>query len=115
MPDGSGIIYDNDSINSLNSDTTIYAIWHPEKVNITFEENGGTEVSDIELDYNTAIGTLPVTTKTNYIFEGWFTTEDYDVKVSDLTVFTKDQTLYAKWECNEGYEESEDGNSCTSF
>ena len=98
MPDGSGIIYDNDSINSLNSDTTIYAIWHPEKVNITFEENGGTEVSDIELDYNTAIGTLPVTTKTNYIFEGWFTTEDYDVKVSDLTVFTKDQTLYAKWE-----------------
>ena len=107
---GKGTTYDNDSINALDKDTTVYAIWTKDEINITFVENGGSDVDDMTIGYNTPIGDLPTTSKENerrtennndviigYIFDGWYRDPEFTSKVSSTTTFTDDATLYAKW------------------
>ncbi len=65
---------------------------------ISFDPKGGSVDKDSMQAYTeTAIGKLPVPTKTDYLFVGWFTEDGTQVK--DSTVFTeaKDIALYAKW------------------
>ncbi len=65
---------------------------------VSFDPKGGTVDKDSMQAYTeTAIGKLPVPTKSDYIFVGWFTEDGTQVK--DTTVFTeaKDIVLYAKW------------------
>ena len=64
---------------------------------VTFDSNGGSTVDDMHVPKNTAIGTLPVPTKTNYDFYGWYTNTDYTTEVKSDTVITKDMTLVARW------------------
>ncbi len=56
-----------------NRDITLYAIWTKVTVSeytITFDENGGSAVSDITYTTNDT-KTLPSTSKTGYTFQGW--------------------------------------------
>ena len=107
---GKGTTYDNESINSLDKDTTVYAIWTKDEINITFVENGGSDVDDMTIGYDTPIGDLPTTSKENeritennndviigYIFDGWYRDPEFTSKVSSTATFTDDTTLYAKW------------------
>ena len=107
---GKGTTYDNESINALDKDTTVYSIWTKEEINITFVENGGSDVDDMTIGYDTPIGDLPTTSKENervtennndviigYIFDGWYRDPEFTSKVSSTTTFTDDATLYAKW------------------
>ncbi|GFZ76066.1 hypothetical protein GCM10008018_21980 [Paenibacillus marchantiophytorum] len=81
--------------------TTLYAKWTLNKYTVSFEVNGGSDVSDVKADYNTAITAPTAPTKANYSFGGWY-------KESTLTNtwdFTTDKvlgatTLYAKWTLN---------------
>ena len=43
------------------------------------------------------LGTLPVASRTGYIFQGWFTQKDGGVKVADTTGITGNITLYAHY------------------
>jgi len=65
--------------------------------NVSFNSNGGSSVSDMTVPKNTAIGTLPTPTRTDYDFDGWYTDTSYSVKVTSSTVINDDMTLYAKW------------------
>ena len=64
---------------------------------VEFDTQGGTSVNPMEVDKNTAIGTLPSTNKNENTFAGWFTNTNYVTQVTAETVIDHSMTLYAKW------------------
>ncbi len=78
----------------IKENTTLTAQWERNVFNVTFGTNGGTWVDNMEVNLNSSV-TLPATTRTGYIFKGWF--------LSDGTQYTNqpvtdDMTLTAHWE-----------------
>lgn len=77
------------------------------KCTITFSLNGGTMPSYQnslikEVDANQAIGTLPVPTKENSIFLGWFLgNEVNDGQLTSISTISKDITVYARYKDDE--------------
>lgn len=82
-------------------DITLYAKWKPASYIVTFHVNGGNELEQNtkKVTYDSTYGELPVLTRTNYAFLGWFTEIDggVEVKASDKVSITSSQTLYAHW------------------
>lgn len=66
---------------------------------VTFHANGGTAVNpaSTEAEAGEAIGTLPVTTREGYEFQGWFTAQTGGTRVTEATVVNSDMDLYAQW------------------
>lgn len=94
----SGIVRGSETIGNDTYKTATLAVG--EEVTITFNADGGTvsEASRKVLK-GTALGILPVPTRTNYTFLGWFTaagTQGTEVTATDLA--TEDMPLYAHWE-----------------
>ena len=71
------------------------------EVTITFNSNGGTEVTSMSNNSNTSITKPNDPTKNGYTFAGWYT----DVELTNEFQFEKmpktDTTLYAKWNVNQ--------------
>jgi len=82
---------------------TIEAIYDADSYNISFDSKGGSAVDGIVKKYNEEIGTLPVPTKDNKVFEGWYEDEEYTTKISPTTKVTGEKTYYAKWRDLESY------------
>ena len=80
----------------LTEDTEITPEYSPKQYEISFNANGGVEVNPITKEYNTEIGTLPETAKTDYIFDGWYD-EGLTTKVTASDLVTGNVTYYAKW------------------
>ncbi|MDY3196476.1 MAG: InlB B-repeat-containing protein [Paracholeplasma sp.] len=81
---------------------TLYAKWEKVVViyQITFETNGGNEVSPKDVGEGSAIGSLAVPTKEGHTFVGWFMDEGL-TNPMNLTVMPSNHfTLYAKWSVN---------------
>lgn len=78
----------------IQKDTTLYAKWLQE-FTVSFESNGGDKIDS----YKTGvIEQSPETSRTNFIFAGWYTTSDFSGNaVSFPYTVTKPTTLYAKW------------------
>lgn len=66
--------------------------------NITFNANGGT-VSEPRrsLVAGSPAGVLPIPTRHNYIFDGWFTEKNGGQQVNENTIINSDVTFYAHW------------------
>lgn len=67
---------------------------------ILFDANGGeVNVESQSIAYGHKYGTLPIPTRENYTFLGWYTSVDGGTKISADTVVTVhgNQTLYAHW------------------
>ena len=64
---------------------------------VEFDTQGGSSVTSMEVDKDTAIGTLPSTSKNEHTFAGWYTNTNYVTQVSAETVINHSMTLYAKW------------------
>ncbi|MCK4552124.1 MAG: InlB B-repeat-containing protein, partial [Tenericutes bacterium] len=81
-------------------DVTLYAKWEINQYIISFDSNGGTEVSSITQDYMTNLDEPDEPTKEGYTFGGWYS----DVNYATAYVFDKIQaeniTIYAKWNIN---------------
>lgn len=86
---------------------TIYARWKPHYI-ITFKDAGGGEfsgtTSTVTYMNQTGSAILYNATKTDYIFDGWYTSEDDGVTLSESKITqlnddncTSDITIYAKW------------------
>jgi uncharacterized repeat protein (TIGR02543 family) len=81
---------------------TIYAKWIPKEFVVTFEYQGADgeiTITSINVVYDSAYGVLPVPTKTNYNFMGWFTSATEGDKIEEDTIvkITKNETIYAQW------------------
>jgi|GEM_PF-1724165 len=65
---------------------------------VTFDANGGSGSSAITVVYGSVYGKLPVPTREEYIFAGWWTSRDTGgEQITEKTVVTRDHTLYARW------------------
>ena len=81
-----------------DGDMTIFAKWEKKPTySITFEEDGGEEVEDKEIEQGSSIGELPIPTKTGKSFDGWYLESTYTTKVTSSYVPTGNTILYAKW------------------
>ena len=71
----------------------------PSGYSITFEENGGTTVTD--LTEQTALpNPLPTPTKSGYTFLGWYYESNFTTQAYANDTLSANVTLYAKWEVN---------------
>jgi uncharacterized repeat protein (TIGR02543 family) len=76
-----------------SEDMTITALWTINQYTITFDTDGGTEVSPITQDYQTEVSIPTNPTKTGYSFTGW--NEDIPSSMPG-----DDLTLIAQWSIN---------------
>jgi uncharacterized repeat protein (TIGR02543 family) len=86
---------------TITADATLYAKWTINEYTVSFNENGGSSVSNITEDFNTIIAAAPVSTKTGYTLQGWYTEETLTNKLIFPYTIQSNVTLHAKWTINE--------------
>ena len=64
---------------------------------ITFDSNGGSDISSLEIEKGQKAVKPTDPTKDGYTFGGWYTSKYYFVEYNFNDTVTKDLTLYAKW------------------
>lgn len=64
---------------------------------LTFEENGGFDISDIYFNDSYTLEHKPITCKNDYRFDGWSLGESSEALIEYPYVFTHSQTLCAKY------------------
>lgn len=104
LADGTGANYASTTVYNLAADSTVYAQWTGAEYHINFNAQGGTVTpTSTTVVYNSAVGTLPTPTKTNYTFLNWNTAADgtgTDYGTSTVYQISGDSTLYASWRGN---------------
>ena len=85
----------------ITEDTIFYAHWDISTVEVIFDANEGS-VTETERNVipGSALETLPIPTRQNYYFAGWYTDPTNGTRVKEGTVITADTTLYAHWISN---------------
>lgn len=83
------------------SGKTLYAKFTINQYTISFTVNGGTAVTAITRDYNSAVIAPTPPTKAGYTFSGWFSDAILTVPYVFGTMPASNITLYAKWTINQ--------------
>lgn len=78
-----------------------------EKVTVTFNSNGGTDVAAQTIDQNTAASEPAAPTKAGYTFAGWYKDEALKEKYDFTQSVTENITLYAAWTKKAGQQTGE--------
>lgn len=87
-------------------DIDYYAVWTANSYHLFFDyqgADGGNTEGSRDVTYNTAYGVLPVPSKTNYTFGGWYTAANgggVEYLNNGTYMVTGNTTLYAKWTAN---------------
>ncbi len=82
----------------VSADITLYAKWSVNSYTVTFNTNGGSEITSVSADHGSKLTAPTAPTKTGYGFDGWYKEEaltsawDFDKDTVTAAV-----TLYAKW------------------
>ena len=76
---------------------TVTVTVSPIMYEIKYDAQGGTSVSNAYKEENTEHGALPQTTKTDYIFDGWWTQASGGTLLEANTLITESKTYYAHW------------------
>lgn len=83
----------------VEADITLYAKWTIKSYTITFNSNGGTEVTAFNGDYGTLVTKPTDPTKEHYVFIKWCTDTELTTECNFTTyTISDDATLYAKWD-----------------
>ena len=88
--DGGEKVYGFEDVYTKNEALTLYPVWNTNKYTITFDTNGGSEISPITQDYGTNITAPADPTREGYTFIGW------DTEIP-TTMPAENITLKAKW------------------
>ena len=64
---------------------------------VSFNGNGGANAASVTILKGDAVGTLPTSTREEYVFDGWYTAADGGTKISASTVPTGNVTYFAHW------------------
>lgn len=94
-----GSLITKDTIVSLDEAHTLYAHWQHD-FTVTFHANGGnTPVNTTVVTYGRPYGKLPIPTREEYGFIGWFTAPKGGTQITDTTIvdLQTSQVLYAHW------------------
>lgn len=97
--------YKPGKIYKTNKLLALYAVWRPNRVNITWNANGGSTVLPwLWKIVGKEMGTLPKTTRSNCDFDGWYVGADgTGTEVYTATkIPVRSTTYYAKWELKSG-------------
>lgn len=84
-----------DETKAITASIKLYAKYEQVECTVWFDSNGGTEAASVKLMGDTALETLPATTKDSYEFVGWFTEDGKQFNAGDK-IYTN-TTLIAKW------------------
>ena len=86
------------------SNHSLYAHWTANKYTVTFVKNDGTSnnAGTNTVTFDSTYGTLPIASRSGYIFQGWFTAASGGTKISNTTKVTtaSNHNLYAQWKSN---------------
>ncbi|HAD20301.1 MAG TPA: hypothetical protein DCF42_07885 [Lachnospiraceae bacterium] len=84
-----------------SGDTTFYAHWKIRTVTIQLDGNGGTDGGSFTGKYKETIGVIPMSTRSGYIFNGWWTKDkkgNWGSVLSARDGFpAQNTTYYARW------------------
>ncbi|MCL2417117.1 MAG: InlB B-repeat-containing protein [Bacteroidales bacterium] len=82
----------------VTSDTTLFARWEVITHTITFNSQGGSNVTNQTVDHGETVERPTDPTRTGFTFEGWYTSTDYTTAwVFATSLVTSDTTLFARW------------------
>ena len=89
-----------------NDRVVLYAIWEANDYQLTFNPTGGrVNPTTITVTYDSPYGknnhnSLPIPTRTGYIFKGWYTSQTSTTEkvASDIYTTPDNSTLYAQWQ-----------------
>lgn len=73
---------------------------------VTFDSNGGSEISPVELKKGDAFELPEPPTREGYAFGGWYTGNDFITEWRDTMKIDSDTTLFAKWLKAEGSDDA---------
>lgn len=95
-----------DTSGTITSDITIIAKYNANTYTVTFDANGGsTPTASKTVTYGQTYGELPTATRTEYVFQGWYTAQadgqGTRIQASTEVTITADQTLWAHWTINQ--------------
>ncbi|PKK96289.1 MAG: hypothetical protein CVV58_07130, partial [Tenericutes bacterium HGW-Tenericutes-3] len=83
-----------------DSNITLYAKWTVNQLTISFEENGGSLVTDITQAFGSNVTAPANPTKEGHTFAGWYSDTNLTTAYVFSTVPASNITLYAKWTVN---------------
>ena len=91
---GYSLINSSEEIDGETYNTLYLAI----KRTVTFDPNyGSVSEPTRDVETGTKIGTLPIPSRTNYVFDGWFTLAEGGEEITENTIINNDITYYAHW------------------
>lgn len=94
LEDGYSTIHEKEVIDSVTYDKIYLGIAYI----VTFNARGGTMAERTRgVKAGATLGTLPSTTRPEYVFDGWYTASSGGEKITSDTVITGDVTFYAHW------------------
>ena len=96
---------------STASDHNIEAKWEVNKYTVTFVYDNGSANTTKTFAYD-SLYELPEPTKTGYIFQGWFTSDNQSITSETKVSIAEDHTLTAKWNAS-GYTVTYNANGGT--
>lgn len=83
---------------TVTEDVTLYAKWTEKNYTVTFDTNGGSEITSQTVGANGTAVKPADPSKSGYIFGGWYKEADCETPWSfESGTVTADLTLYAKW------------------
>lgn len=87
--------------NTVETDTTLYAVWQPAKMLIKFDLDGGQfPAVDAEVEktvtFGEVYGELPVPVREGYQFDGWVYSQQM-ISEDTVVVMTGEHILQARW------------------
>lgn len=96
-----GSLVSADSSFTSSSTISIYAHWTANQYTVSFNANGGSELSPVSktVTYDSTYGTLATASKTGHTLVGWYTEANGGTEITSSTTvnITSEQTLYAHW------------------
>ena len=96
----------SETIVTANADHTLYARWIQlgnNSIVVTFESNGGSDVTTKNVTAGSAYGTLGTPTKNGYVFNGWYDKTGTQVTSQTVVSNGKNHILYAMWAVSGNY------------
>lgn len=84
------------SFDKVTTNLIVNAVYQNKKYQVTFETNGGEEISEVIVEYGESISPL-TPKKPMQIFDGWYLDQDFKTPYNN-TPITENTILYAKWQ-----------------